>query len=299
MKIQIMGAGALGSLVGYTIQKAGYDVIYVARGDQLRALQKRGLRVSGLLEDDLSVNARLKPVNADVTFVTVKSYDTENAAKLLAEVNCGIVCSLQNGIGNEEMLMKYIDNVVGGVTTYAANLIEPGHVQFAAKGKVWIGELSGEITENVLKVLDILKKSGMEAEAVKDIVCKIWEKVVINAAINPITALCRIRNGKIAEIDELWSIAKSIAEEGRELMAAMGFNIENIVGSVKEVIIKTANNKSSMLQDIEKGKKTEIDFINGAIAQKGLELGIDTTMNRLILNLVKGVEVANAKHAMA
>jgi 2-dehydropantoate 2-reductase len=229
----------------------------------------------------------------------VKSYDTENAAKLLAEVNCGIVCSLQNGIGNEEMLMKYIDNVVGGVTTYAANLIEPGHVQFAAKGKVWIGELSGEITENVLKVLDILKKSGMEAEAVKDIVCKIWEKVVINAAINPITALCRIRNGKIAEIDELWSIAKSIAEEGRELMAAMGFNIENIVGSVKEVIIKTANNKSSMLQDIERGKKTEIDFINGAIAQKGLELGIDTTMNRLILNLVKGVEVANAKHAMA
>lgn len=294
-----MGAGALGSLVGYTIQKAGYDVIYVARGDQLRALQKRGLRVSGLLEDNLSVNARLKPVNADVTFVTVKSYDTENAAKLLAEVNCGIVCSLQNGIGNEEMLMKYIDNVVGGVTTYAANLIEPGHVQFAAKGKVWIGELSGEITENVLKVLDILKKSGMEAEAVKDIVCKIWEKVVINAAINPITALCRIRNGKIAEIDELWSIAKSIAEEGRELMAAMGFNIENIVGSVKEVIIKTANNKSSMLQDIERGKKTEIDFINGAIAQKGLELGIDTTMNRLILNLVKGVEVANAKHAMA
>jgi 2-dehydropantoate 2-reductase len=299
MRIQIMGAGALGSLVGYTIQKAGYDVIYVARGDQLRALQKRGLRVSGLLEDNLSVNARLKPVNADVTFVTVKSYDTENAAKLLAEVNCGIVCSLQNGIGNEEMLMKYIDNVVGGVTTYAANLIEPGHVQFAAKGKVWIGELSGEITENVLKVLDILKKSGMEAEAVKDIVCKIWEKVVINAAINPITALCRIRNGKIAEIDELWSIAKSIAEEGRELMAAMGFNIENIVGSVKEVIIKTANNKSSMLQDIERGKKTEIDFINGAIAQKGLELGIDTTMNRLILNLVKGVEVANAKHAMA
>lgn len=290
MKVQIMGAGALGSLFGYFIQKAGYDVVYVARGEQLNALQNEGLKISGLVNDHIKVNACSKPVNADITFVTVKSYDTEIAAKLLAEVDCGIVCSLQNGVGNEEILMNYVDTVIGGITTYAANLVRPGHVEFAGKGITYVGELSGEMTENVEKVVEVLRKSGIEAKAVNDISRRIWEKAVINAAINPITALCRVRNGKIAEVEELWSVAKSIADEGERVMRAMGFDVKNIAEVVRDVAIKTANNRSSMLQDIEKGKRTEIDFINGAIVRKGIELGVETPVNRIMLDLVKGAE---------
>ncbi len=289
MRVQIMGAGALGCLFGYLIQRAGYDVIFVARGKQLEAL-KKGLRVSGLVEDFVEVNAKENPVNADVTFVTVKAYDTENVARILAEVNCGVVCSLQNGIGNEEILMRYLDRVVGGVTTYASNLVDYGHVEFAGVGEVFVGSLSGEITDDVLKVVEVLRNSGINAEAVRDIRRRIWLKAVINSAINPITAVCRCRNGAVAEVRELWKVAERIALEGEEVMKALGFEVEDVPEIVREVAIKTRNNRSSMLQDIERGRRTEIDFINGAIVRTAKELGMDTPFNELMWLLVKGVE---------
>ena len=284
-----MGAGALGCLFGYFIPKAGYDVIFVARGEQFKAL-KRGLRISGIIEDEVDVKVGDKPEDADVTFVTVKAYDTEAAAKKLANVNCGIVCSLQNGIGNEEILAMYLDRVLGGVTTYASNLVEYGHIEFAGEGKTFIGDLSGEITEDVLTVVELLKNSKIDAEAVTDIRKRIWLKAVVNSVINPITAVCRVRNGKIVEIPEFWNIAKKIASEGEEVMRMLGFDVENVAEIVRDVAERTRNNRSSMLQDIERGKRTEIDFINGAIVRTAEELGIDVPFNRLMYWLVKGVE---------
>jgi len=284
-----MGAGALGCLFGYLIQKAGYDVVFVARGNQLKALRK-GLRVSGLVEDFVKVDVTDKPKDADVTFVTVKAYDTETAAKQLAKVRCDIVCSLQNGIGNEEMLMRYLKSVVGGVTTYASNLVEYGHIEYAGEGVTFVGNLSGEITEEVLTVVEVLRSSKINAEAVSDIRKRIWLKAVINSAINPITAICRVRNGKVVEVPELWKIAERIIREGEEVMKALGFDVEDLASIVREVAIKTKDNRSSMLQDIERGKRTEIDFINGAIVKVAEELGIDVPFNRLMYWLVKGVE---------
>jgi len=289
MKVQIMGAGALGCLFGYFIQKAGYNVIFVARSRQYEALKNK-LKVSGLINDEIKVNVKDKPEDADITFVTVKAYDTENVAKLLRKVNCGIVCSLQNGIGNEEVLQKYLRNVLGGITTYASNLIEYGHIEFAGEGITYIGSLDGEITEDVLTVVEVLKSSKMNAEAVNNIREKIWLKAVINSVINPITALCKVRNGKIIEIPELWKIAEELAKEGENVMKALGFNIKNLIEEVKKVILATRNNKSSMLQDIERGKRTEIDFINGAIVKVAEQLGIDVPYNRMMWLLIKGQE---------
>jgi len=289
MKVQIMGAGALGCLFGYFIQKAGYNVVFVARGRQYQALKNK-LKVSGIINDEIKVNVRDKPEDADITFVTVKAYDTENVAKFLRKVNCGIVCSLQNGIGNEEILQKYLKNVLGGVTTYASNLIEYGHIEFAGEGITYVGSLDGEITEDVLTVVEVLKSSKINAEAVSDIREKIWLKAVINSVINPITALCKIRNGKIIEIPELWKIAEELAREGENVMKALGFNVKNLIEKVKEVILATKNNKSSMLQDIERGKRTEIDFISGAIVKVAEQLGVDVPYNRIMWLLIKGVE---------
>ena len=290
MRIQIFGAGALGSLIGYMIQKAGYDVVFIARGKQLEAL-KRKLVVKGLIDDEVNVDARSKPVDADLTLLTVKAYDTEFVAKTLAKVKCGIVCSLQNGIGNEEILLKYLKNVVGGVTTYGANIVDYGIVEFAGEGQTFVGDFDGY---NAEAVAEVLNNSKIKTEVVKDIKRRIWLKAVINAAINPITALCNVRNGKVVEVDELWNLAFKLAKEGENVMKAIGFKIEDneVVNAVKDVAIKTRNNKSSMLQDFEKGKRTEIEFINGAIVDAGKKLGLDVSINEVMLKLVRGAEIA-------
>jgi len=288
MRVQIMGAGALGSLVGSLIQIAGYEVIFVARGKQLLAL-KKGLRVSGLKEFEISVYCTDKPEDADITFVTVKAYDTESAAKRLAEVDAGVVCSLQNGVGNEEILSEYCKRVLGGVTTYGANLKDYGHVVYAGEGYTYIGEMDGSLSKEAEMVVDVLNNSGIRAEVVRDIEFRIWMKAVINAAINPITAICKVRNGEVVRNPYLWEVAKAVAEEGREVMAKMGYEFD-AVAEVRRVAEMTAENKSSMLQDLERGKRTEVEFINGAIVKKGEEFGIDCPTNKTLLNLVRGVE---------
>lgn len=288
MKIQIMGAGALGSLVGALVQLAGYDVIFVARGEQLSAL-KNGLRISGLINSKLEVHVTEVPENADITFVTVKAYDTEKAAKMLFEVDPGIVCSLQNGVGNEEILQKYCDKVLGGVTSYAANLKEFGHVVYAGEGYTFVGEMNGRVSREATTVAEVLNKAGIRTDVVTDIQFRIWAKVVVNAAINPITAICRVRNGMVVEDKNLWKVARAVAEEGREVMLRMGYTFD-AVSEVKRVAEMTANNRSSMLQDIERGKRTEIDFINGAIVKKGTEFGIKCPVNETLLNLIRGIE---------
>ena len=288
MRVQIMGAGALGSLVGSLIQIAGYEVIFVARGKQLLAL-KKGLRVSGLKEFEISVYCTDKPEDADITFVTVKAYDTESAAKSLAEVDAGVVCSLQNGVGNEEILSEYCKRVLGGVTTYGANLKDYGHVVYAGEGYTYIGEMDGSLSKEAEMVVDVLNNSGIRAEVVRDIEFRIWMKAVINAAINPITAICKVRNGEVVRNPYLWEVAKAVAEEGKEVMAKMGYEFD-AVAEVRRVAEMTAENKSSMLQDLERGKRTEVEFINGAIVKKGEEFGIDCPTNKTLLNLVRGVE---------
>ncbi len=292
MRVQIMGAGALGCLFGYLIQRSGFEVTFVARGKQLEAL-KRGLRVSGLLNDFVSVNVSDKPVSADVTFLTVKAYDTEVAAKALSRVECGIVCSLQNGIGNEEILAKYVKRVVGGVTTYASNLVDYGHIEYAGEGVTFVGKVKGDF-EDAITVAEVLKASGIKVEVVEDIREKIWVKAVINAAINPITAILGVRNGVIAEVEEIWEVAKRIAEEGERVMRALGFNVSGLAGVVREVAKRTGRNKSSMLQDLERGRRTEIDFINGAIVREAERLGIEVPYTKAVYMLLKGVERVRA-----
>ena len=282
-----MGAGALGCFYGYMLQKE-FDVIFVARGKQLKAL-RRGLKVTGIVEDFVRVNAVEKPMNADLTFVTVKSYDTENVAKELSKVDCGTVVSLQNGIGNEEILMKYLDRVLGGVATYASNLVDYGWIEFAGVGETFIGELNGVMSRDVIRVVDLLRSVGIKAYAVEDIVRRKWIKTVINSVINPITAILKIRNGEILKYKELWELALRVLNEGERVLRGMGF-YEDLEGILKNVIYKTERNKSSMLQDVERGKRTEIDFINGAIVRKAEELGLDAPYNRALMLLIKSLE---------
>ncbi|MDI9609812.1 MAG: 2-dehydropantoate 2-reductase [Archaeoglobaceae archaeon] len=281
--IQIMGAGALGSLFGALLQLSGYEVVFVARGKQLEALKNK-LTVSGILNAELTVNALEKPVDADLTLFTVKAYDTDEAGKALSKVNPGIVCTVQNGIGVEKILSKYTEKVLRGVTSYGANLRDFGHVVYAGEGQIYLpnDELGKEAVE-------LLKKSSLRIELVKDIEFRVWAKAVINSVINPLTAICRIRNGRIVENEEIWKLALKIAKEGENLLRSFGFEFD-AVSEVKRVALATAKNRSSMLQDIERGKRTEIDYINGAIIENCSKLGLDCSANEFIYLLIKGIE---------
>jgi len=281
--IQIMGAGALGSLLGALLQLSGYEVVFVARGRQLEAL-KRKLVVSGLLNAELQVKAVDKPLNAELTLFTVKAYETEEAGKALSKVNPGIVCTLQNGIGVEKLLKKHVEKVLRGVTSYGANLADFGHVVYAGEGYIYLpNERLGREVER------ILRKANLRLELVDDIELRVWAKAVVNSAINPLTAICRVRNGRIVENKHLWSIAVEIAREGEELMKKLGYEFD-AVSEVKRVAMATAKNRSSMLQDVERGERTEIDYINGVIIEKCKELGLKFSANEFVYRLVKGIE---------
>ncbi|MCS7143747.1 MAG: 2-dehydropantoate 2-reductase [Archaeoglobaceae archaeon] len=281
--IQIMGAGALGSLFGVLLQLSGYEVVFVARGKQLDALKKK-LIVSGLLNTELKVRAVEKPENADLTLFTVKAYDTEEAGKALSEVDPGMVCTVQNGIGVEKILKRYVEKVVRGVTSYGANLKDFGHVVYAGEGYVYLpkDDLGKEVER-------ILRKSNLKIELVDNIEYRVWAKAVINSVINPLTTICRVRNGRVVENEHLWSLAVQIAKEGEELMKSLGYEFDAIL-EVKKVAIATAKNRSSMLQDIERGDKTEVDYINGVIIEKCKEIGLKCSANEFVYYLVKGIE---------
>ncbi|MEM2726846.1 MAG: ketopantoate reductase family protein [Archaeoglobaceae archaeon] len=281
--IQIMGAGAIGSLLGALIQLSGYDVVFVARGKQLEALKKK-LTVSGLLNTELKVRAVEKPENAELTLFTVKAYDTEEAGKALSRVDAGIVCTVQNGVGVERILKKYVEKVVRGVTSYGANLLDFGHVVYAGEGIIYLPD--DKLGKEVWR---ILSKTNLNIELVRDIEYRIWAKAVINSAINPLTAICKVRNGKIVENEYLWNLAVQIAQEGENLMKKIGYDFDAVT-EVKRVAIATAKNRSSMLQDVERGEMTEIDYINGAIIDRSKEFGLKCPANEFVYTLVKGIE---------
>ncbi len=281
--IQIMGSGALGSLIGGLLQMAGKEVVFVARGKQLEALKDK-LVITGLIEAELKVKAIEAPMDADLTFFTVKAYDTRSAGEVLSKVNPGIVCTLQNGIGVEKILREYFERVVRGVTSYGANLADYGKVVYAGKGVVYLPR-----QEDAKFVAKVLKDASFNVEIVEDMDFRVWAKAVVNSVINPLTAICKVPNGFVAENENLKKIAEKIAKEGEALMRKLGYEF-NAVEEVFKVAKMTAKNKSSMLQDVLRGKRTEVDFINGAIVEKCKELGIDCPYNEMLWKLVKGIE---------
>lgn len=283
MMIQIMGAGALGSLIGGLLQMSGKEVVFVARGKQLDAIRKK-LLITGLIDAELNVKVSEKPIDADITFFTVKAYDTESASIALSNVNPGIVCTLQNGIGVEEIIKKYVEKVVRGVTSYGANLVDYGKVFYAGEGVIYLpNQREAEI------VAKVLKEAAFNVEIVDNIEFRVWAKAVVNSVINPLTAICRVRNGYIVENENIWQVAERVANEGERLMGKLGYEF-NAIEEVKRVAMMTAKNKSSMLQDVLRGKRTEVDFINGAIVKKCKELGIECIYNELLWKIVKGIE---------
>lgn len=306
MRIAVVGSGAMGSLYGGLLADAGEDVTLIdIWKEHVDAINTRGLKISGVSGERLvRVRATTNPAEVgtvDLIMIFVKAYDTRKAAQdALPMVGPETVfLTLQNGLGNVEQIEEVAGKgrVVAGATTHGSTLVGPGEVFHAGKGLTYIGELTGEITERVKRIAETFNRAGIETHISQNIQGIIWKKILINVGINAITAITGLRNGEILLVPEVKEIVRKAVLEAAEVAKAAGITVEmeDPVAEVYKVAELTAKNKSSMLQDVERGRRTEIDAINGAIVRIGKQYGVDTPVNETLVAAVKGIEYASKR----
>lgn len=291
--ILLVGTGALATLFAARLSEAGHSVSMLGTWKKgLQALQENGARIvdANGVERAYKVHVTDDPYEvtpAKFALVLVKSWQTERVAGQLktALASDGLAVTLQNGLGNRETLMRDLgaERVALGVTTTGATLLSPGLVRSGGEGIISVEQ------NQLLGPLEAaLRASNFNLEVVNDAQSLIWGKLVINAAINPLTALLRISNGELLARPAARRMMASLARETADVAAAERVNLpfSNPVSAAEDVARKTASNISSMFQDVRRGAPTEIDAICGAVTRRGEKHGIDTPYNRACWKLV-------------
>ncbi|MBW2975872.1 2-dehydropantoate 2-reductase [Candidatus Woesearchaeota archaeon] len=289
MEIIVLGAGAIGSLVGALLSK-GNNVVLIGKEEHVNKIKKSGLEISGCIKDNFQVKSKTKISSIDdnaLIILTTKAFDNEESLKEIKHLikeNTIILC-LQNGLGNEESIKKIVNcRVIRGVTTSGASLIGPGKVKCSNIGDIYLedSKVSGNIS-------GVLSQAGLKTEIISDIQAMIWKKLIVNCAINPLTAILKVKNGDLLRFQDLIRLII-----GELVMVAekegFSFDEKETFNMVIQVIEDSANNCSSMLQDILKGKRTEIDYLNYAAVKIGKKHSIKCPINEGLSMLIKGME---------
>jgi len=300
MKIAIIGPGAMGSLFGSLLTRAGKEVWLVGnREEQIDRICSVGLT----LEE--KGKTQIVPMNAtpDVTSVGkadlviffVKTYDIEEAVSdaLVLEKEDTIFLTLQNGLGNEEAICDQVNpgKVMLGITGHGATLLEPGHIRHAGWGKTFIGERDHRITDRALRIAQMFCEAGIDTEVSSNIHDQVWGKLIVNVGINALTALTGFKNGQLLDYPETVRLMHNLVSEAAEVARGKGAQVEGgPVEKVKKAAEATRENRSSMGQDFDHRRKTEIDAINGAVVREAQILGIPVPFNQAITDLVKAIE---------
>ncbi|MFB6075309.1 MAG: ketopantoate reductase family protein [Haloarculaceae archaeon] len=270
MDVAVVGAGSLGSLIGGLLARE-HAVTLVGREPHVSAVRESGLRVTGECEFLVRPDARTDPpADADLALVTVKAYDTGGAASALADAAPGACLSLQNGLGNEGRLAAALScPVLAGTCTYGARLRDPGVVACTGVGEVALGPREGGHSAVADEVGAAFDAAGVETTVAPDMPRRLWEKLAVNAGINATTALARVENGALRE-GPAREVAADAAREVARVARGHGIDLpaERAVERTLAVARDTAANRSSMLQDVDSGRRTEVDAINGAVVDR-------------------------------
>jgi 2-dehydropantoate 2-reductase len=317
MNILVLGAGAIGSVFGGFIAKAGHHVCLIARHSHLAAIKERGLLIEGIWGEHVvdtiagyeSLPAVKENVNQsyDVILLTVKSYDTEPMLKALTACfpDPPPVVSLQNGLGNLEKIEAYVgrEKTIGGRVIFGVEFIEPGRVKVTVSAdKTMLGGLPGGIERAIVEnFAQILTAAGIPAEATDSIEKYIWGKVLYNCALNGLATVMKMHYGALLAHEGSREIMRQIVAEIFTVIRAKSIELdwktpdEYTEQLFSKLIPLTFDHHPSMLQDILRHKRTEIDALNGAVVQKGMEKDIDLPYNWAITKLIKAREALNCQ----
>lgn len=305
MEICIVGPGAIGSLFAGFLGKSGEEVYLLDKNpERAEKISKQGIKIEGVSGEHLiKINTTANPEDigtCELIIVAVKSYHTkeaiERALSLISENT--LVLSMQNGLGNLEEIAKITgeEKVIGGITSQGATLLGNGHIRHAGVGETLIGSFKfqapGSKLQRLEEIANVFNKAGFETKIVDNIQDLIWSKLIINVGINALASIVRVKNGFIVKNSYLYELMKSAVQEAVEIAKLKGINLnyDNPIEKVTHVAESTSENICSMLQDILRKKKTEIDYINGAIVKEAENLNISCPVNKLLSLLVKSIE---------
>jgi len=302
MKIVMMGAGAMGSLYGGLLASSGAEVWLVDLWkDHIDAIRSKGLTIEEKGQEKNSpINATTDVSSvgkADLVIFFVKTYHMGKAVSdaLVLEKEKTVFLTLQNGLGNEEVLSRLVGRkkVLLGVTNHGATLLGPGKIRHAGWGKTFIGELDHQVTDRVVKIAGMFQRAEIETEISSNIQRLIWEKLLINIGINALAAVTGLKNGELLDHPETLMLMEAMVSEAVVVARKKGIPIEgNPIENVKAIAEATRMNRCSMGQDLDNKRRTEIDAINGALVREAERLGISVPYNHMITNLVKVIERA-------
>ena len=299
MKTILIGSGAMGCLFGGFLTRAGEDVqLLDVWPEHVEVIQEGGLSLvaDGEVEKiavDITLDAgRIRP--AELIIIFVKHAHTGDAAKTAHRLldDGGVVLTLQNGMGNAEILAERLghERVVCGTTAQGAMLLGPGRVQHSGVGETVIGMWDGSDQPVVSRIADYFTSAGIETRCVREIEPIVWNKLLVNVGINAITALTGIRNGQLLDRGSTRDLVTAAVQEAATVASAHGVVIrKDFMEHVFQVAKATGTNRSSMGQDVDAHRETEIQAINGYIVQKARErrlpVPVNETLSALIMTL--------------
>ena len=304
--VAVLGAGAVGSYYGARLARAGMDVTLVARPLHAEAIERNGLRViEGGAEWRADVRAATDvaaAAGADVVLVTVKTPDTAAAAASLARCvsPSARIVSLQNGVDNADRIGAALANPVYTAVVYVGVQMDgPGRVRHTGRGDLVLGvprvfALRGDSERDLRAIAAIFDAAGIACPIDADIEAALWTKLTINCAFNAVSALCRSPYGRMVASSPIRGVMEAVVRESVMVARAAGVVIDAdaLLAATWKVAAAMPDQYSSTAQDVQRGKATEIDALNGFVALRGAELGVDAPVNRTLHALVKLRELA-------
>jgi 2-dehydropantoate 2-reductase len=306
VRIAVIGAGAMGGIFGATLAEGGSDVSLIdVSEDVVDRIRASGIIVRrGGEERSIAVRATTDPQEVgevDLVLFFVKCYHTESAAQMVRPLvgSRTLVATLQNGWGNGDVLARYFDRdrMIIGITYHSGTNAGPGIVLHTntTDAPTLLGPYEGHDTGNAERLAEAVTAGGLRAEATPTIRSEIWKKLVLNSATLPTSALTRLTAGALGADERMTEVVNWLARETVAVGVAQGLEVDESerIEAIHTTLIGAGDGKASMLQDVERGRRTEIDVINGAVERAAETAGVDVPLNRAMLALVKAYEAAN------
>jgi len=302
MKIAVVGAGAMGSLFGAMLAEAGNDVwLYDVWLEHVQTINLNGLQIE---REGKTRTVKVKATEdtqqigqAELVIIFVKAFRTNSAAETAQTIagSGGSVMTLQNGMGNADIIAEFIEpeRILAGTTSHGATLLGPGSIRHAGSGPTTIGAWAQ--TEDGLQragqLAEFFNRAGIKTESVADVRSVVWNKLLINIGINAITALTGIKNGQILDLENTRELSRAAVMEAISVAQAENIQVhDDALGRVFKVAEATALNRSSMGQDVDHRRQTEIAAINGFIVREAKRLGLQAPVNFALTALVQTLE---------